>query len=311
MIQPEEITREEARKIIFPTSDIFSRYLLSSEKYKDLAKSFINAVLEDSGKTPVESITIKSPFNLADCFTGKESILDAATADTEGRMYDIEIQNSSSPAFFQRIAYYWAEMYKSQLKNADSYDILRPCIMIGLMKEKLFTETEKPHHISKVVDAEEPLLSYFSPADLMEYHILELDRFEINRNALYTVDRAGNKRRITPALFSWLRFFKDGGREDFMKEYAETDTCISEAKQAYEQFISDDELRLAQIRHEMWLHDRAQEKSDARREGLAEGRAEGRKESARLIAENMKKAGVSEADIIKFTNLSAGEIASL
>ena len=96
-----------------------------------------------------------------------------------------------------------------------------------------------------------------------------------------------------------------------MKEYAETDTCISEAKQAYEQFISDDELRLAQIRHEMWLHDRAQEKSDARREGLAEGRAEGRKESARLIAENMKKAGVSEADIIKFTNLSAGEIASL
>ena len=42
------ITIEEARAKISPTSDIFARWLLSAPNHEHLTKAFINAVLEDA-----------------------------------------------------------------------------------------------------------------------------------------------------------------------------------------------------------------------------------------------------------------------
>jgi hypothetical protein len=57
-----------------------------------------------------------------------------------------------------------------------------------------------------------------------------------------------------------------------MEKYRETDTAIAEAKDAYEKFIEDDRLWLAQLHHEMALHDMAQAKSDAEAEGRRRAR---------------------------------------
>ena len=70
------ITIEEARARISPTSDIFARWLLSSPNHEHLTKAFINAVLEDAGHEQIESVTILSPFNLAQSMTRKETVLD-------------------------------------------------------------------------------------------------------------------------------------------------------------------------------------------------------------------------------------------
>ena len=70
------ITIEEARARISPTSDIFARWLLSAPNHEHLTKAFINAVLEDAGHEQIASVTILSPFNLAQSMTRKETVLD-------------------------------------------------------------------------------------------------------------------------------------------------------------------------------------------------------------------------------------------
>ena len=58
-------TASGARAAISPTSDMFARFLPAGEGHGALTKSFINAVLEDSGGHCVQTIELKSPFNLA------------------------------------------------------------------------------------------------------------------------------------------------------------------------------------------------------------------------------------------------------
>ena len=61
---------------IKPTSDLFIRYLLGSEKNKDILLDFINSFLEDDGFPPAVSLEIKNPFNLKKLPDAKESVLD-------------------------------------------------------------------------------------------------------------------------------------------------------------------------------------------------------------------------------------------
>jgi predicted transposase/invertase (TIGR01784 family) len=113
-----------------------------------------------------------------------------------------------------------------------------------------------------------------------------------------------------------------------MQKYADTGSAVKKAKKEYEKFIKNQKLRDAQLRHEMWLHDRAQEKYDAREDGLAEGRAAGREmglkeghaeghaqglqEGAkREAACSMKNDGLAVSKIAEYTGLSEKEIAQL
>jgi predicted transposase/invertase (TIGR01784 family) len=311
------LTPEEARKKIRPTSDVFARYLLSSPKCTHFTKSFINAVLEDAGKPPVTGVRILSPFNLKECIYDKESVMDVKVSDENGVTYDVEIQTDISDSFWNRMTYYNNSAFNGLLKESDHYDRLTPAVVIALLSGHIYGRTgkvlpgEKMHHCSLVVHEDNHDELFYPYGDPERYHILELDRFDIREEALYTVkDR--EQRRLSPALFRWLRFFREGSREDFMKQYRETDTEIAEAKTEYERFLTDDQLRDAQLRHEMWLHDRAQAKVDARKEGLAEGRAEGRaqgkaEERAR-IAQSLLNAGISVSAVASCTGLTEEEL---
>ncbi|HAH61907.1 MAG TPA: hypothetical protein DCL73_07400 [Treponema sp.] len=314
------ITREQARKQIRPTSDVFARYLLSSPKCTHLTKAFINAVLEDAGETPVTDVKIMSPFNLKECIYDKESIMDVKVSDENGTTYDVEIQTAASDSFWNRMTYYNNRVFNSQLKESDQYDRLSPAVVIALLYDHIYGSTgkfrfnEKMHHYSLVVHKDNHDELFYPLGDPEKYHILELDRFDIRENALYTVNGT-EQRKLAPSLFRWLRFFKNGSREDFMKRYGETDTEIAEAKAKYEKFLTDDQLRDAQLRHEMWLHDRAQDKADARKEGLAEGRTagriEGRAEERTRIARSLLRAGISVSAVASSTGLTEEEIKSL
>lgn len=291
-------TAGEARKIISPTSDMFARYLLAGEGRRLLTESFINAVLEDSGEPCIQTVEIKSPFNLADWADDRETILDVKVADAAGSLYDIEIQNALHQGFFNRLALYWAQLYAGQAESGIKYENLCPCTVIALLHENIYHDLDKPHTCSVTVDRRERSRLFF-PESPARYHILELDKFELNEKQLYTVDSRGTQEPVQQKLCRWLRFFKDGARENFMTRYGETDTDIAEAKKTYENFISDEQARDAEFRHRIYLMDRAQEQSDARREAKRED------------ARNMKRDGLPAVKIAEYTGLSEDEIAGL
>ena len=156
---------------------------------------------------------------------------------------------------------------------------------------------------------------FYPNGDPEKFHIIELDRFAQNPEALYTV-RGTARRKLAPSLYRWLRFFKCGDEENFMEKYKETDVAIKEAKADYENFLTDAQLREAQFEHEMFLHDQAQAKSDAHKEGYEEGMEQGiatgteRGEHAKAVAvaKNLIKMGLSVQQVSEATGLSAGEI---
>jgi predicted transposase/invertase (TIGR01784 family) len=86
-----------------------------------------------------------------------------------------------------------------------------------------------------------------------------------------------------------------------MEKYNETDVEIKEAKDSYETFIADEAARMAQLRHEMYLHDVATEKAAAERNGMQQGRQSALIETAR----NMRAMGLPDDVIEKATGLSA------
>ena len=326
------LTQEYIRAHIKPTSDICARYLLSSPKNVHITKAFINAVLEDAKKPLVTSVEILSPFNLKENVYAKETIMDVKVSDEKGSKYDIEIQTTTSDAFWNRMMYYNNAMFNSQMGTSDKYENIKPTVVIALLidhiydKDKPVKQNDKMHHISHTVHADDHTMPFFPDGDPETYHVLELDRFANDENALYTIC-GKTQRKLGTKLFHWLRFMLYGAEEDFMEAYNETDTTVKEAKTDYENFISDEQMRDEQLRHEMWLHDQAQAKSDARKEGLKlgiqegiqegikegikEGIMQGRNEKTREDAKNLKNAGISASIISSCTGLPLKEIEKL
>ena len=233
------LTPDETRKIITPTSDIFARYLFSSEHLKHLTLSFINAVRSDAGLKPATSVTLKNPFCLRDSVVIKETILDVEVEETDGVIYDVEIQNKPSADFFPRIQYYAANLYHKQIHRSDEYTDLRPCMMIALLNGSIYKSFKKPHHYSRITDAESPDFAFF-PQDAASYHILDLKEFDFNPEREYTVDTKGTKhRRMAPELFRWMRFLADGARSNFMtKEECSAGTFTLKNLKTREQFAN-------------------------------------------------------------------------
>ena len=164
---------------------------------------------------------------------------------------------------------------------------------------------------------------FYPNGDPEKFHIIELDRFALNPEALYTVQGTA-RRKLAPPLYRWLRFFTQGAGIHFMEKYKETDAAIKEAKADYEDFLTDAQLREAQFEHEMFLHDQAQAKSDAHKEGYEEGMERGistgieqgiatgteRGEHAKAVAvaKNLIKVGLSVQQVSEATGLSVDEI---
>ena len=89
-------------RILNPLSDIFIRYLLGSEKNKDILIDFINAVFEEKGFPLVKSLEIRNPFNKSEALMLKESILDIKARDKTGRVINIEVQIAEEESFAAR-----------------------------------------------------------------------------------------------------------------------------------------------------------------------------------------------------------------
>ncbi len=215
---------------INPTSDIMIKFLIGAKGTEGALKSFINAVLEDSGARQVKSVEIRDPFNHKQFLTDKASILDISAEDTAGERFNIEVQSVGNDVFRNRSLYYWSRLYSGQLKSGEYYETLKPVTCINLLEFELFNESGAIHSCFQLREKDED----FILTSHLNLHFIELPKF-------YKLSATGK-------LDEWLIYFKCEGREEeekkkLMSDIIKNNEYIRETHQRYDTFTSDEENR--------------------------------------------------------------------
>lgn len=261
---------------------MFIKYLFGTEKNKELLISFINAVLEDSDLPTIRSVELKSPFNIKEFITDKESILDLKAVDEKGRYYDIEVQTSGSDHYRNRSLYYWSKLYSSQLENSDFYTELRPAICINMLDFSLFGDKTGLHSCFILREKSNPELVL---TDHLIIHFLELPKLD--------------EQIVNSKLKHWMQYFKKEGRTEDMETLLESDPDIKKAHNVYREFSQNSEYREIYEARMKWKRD-------------YEGRLEYEKRKVKEeTALEMLKMGMAIKDISRATRLSPEVIEGL
>ena len=280
--------------LVKPTSDVFTVALFSPPKNESVLRNFINAVMTDYRQPLIQEATVLNPFSVKEFAVDRKLVLDVRVRDEMERLYNLEVQTESHPAFRDRMLLHWSSMYGSQLGTGDKFTKLRPVRSIVVTVFPIFPTLRNLHTVFEIRSSENPdvLLS-----DHFQMHFLRLGdmlkRQQEGLNELYG------------GLQNWLNFFAfaDTTPEDKMAQLVENNPAVLTAYDELQRFSSNEEMRDLEWRRRRFLEDQRVYEDAARDEGKVEERTG--------IARNMKQAGSDFNFIAQMTGLSRDEIERL
>lgn len=97
------------------TNDYIFRYVFGRKESTPMLLDLVNAVLSDSGSSPVVSLELQNPINTRDAYWAKETVLDIKALGEDRRLFDIEMQVSEDPNFVNRSLYYGPKRIPARL----------------------------------------------------------------------------------------------------------------------------------------------------------------------------------------------------
>jgi predicted transposase/invertase (TIGR01784 family) len=272
------------------TNDFLFRHIFGDKRNSAILLSFVNAVFESKGCALLSKIEAVNPNLDAHQIARKEGILDVRAIDSQGRHYDIEIQVRPQSAYIKRSLYYVARMYGEQLTRGEDYGILKPCIGINILDYVLFRDSPLFHQLFTLQSVDEPGVELTRDITL---HYLELPKLDIPDNSHSSL------------LEKWLYLLKkvNNPEDTMIKEMRTEIPELDRVAQEYAHLMTDEQIKIEALSHEMWLHDQTSYRNDARAEGLAEG--------IRAVARKFKEQGLDIEQICAATGLTTEEVAAL
>ena len=164
-------------------NDYFIRYLFSHKGNENIALNFINAVFKDLDFETFNKVEILNPFNIAENYDEKESIVDIKATTETGITVLIEIQARGNENFIKRTLYYWAYNYSSNLNRGSIYDELKAVVSINITNF-ILTDENKVHscYVLKELNNNKIL------TDHCQLHFIELPKFN-NKCNTFVNDR--------------------------------------------------------------------------------------------------------------------------
>ena len=102
---------------IDPKIDCVFKALLGSEENRNLLVHFLNAVLVDDLSSPITEAEILNPYNDKEFLDDKLSVVDVKAQDSEGRLYQIEIQLLAYRHLPERMVYTWCDIISQHTKR--------------------------------------------------------------------------------------------------------------------------------------------------------------------------------------------------
>ena len=287
-------------------NDYFIRYLFSYEGNENIALNFINAVFKDLDFETFNKIEILNPFNIAENYNEKESIVDIKAITESGITVLIEIQSRGNEDFIKRALYYWTYNYSSSLNRGSFYDELKPTVSINITNF-ILTDEDKVHncYVLKELNNNKIL------TDHCQLHFIELPKFNF-KNINKKIENLDN---IHKEFISWVKFFKGENMSNLIKE----NTIFEEVEKKCHTFVNNtpvmDKYKKREI--DAYFFDRSIEldlkkaKEEGITEGIEQGIEQGEKNKAISIARNFKKSGIDIKIISENTGLSIEEIEKL
>lgn len=248
---------------IDPKIDFAFKWVFGKEQNSLLLKSLINAVLRDSSKIEVSSLTLLDPFNSKEFSNDKLSILDVKARDDSGRQFDIEMQLLSEKAFANRILYYWANLHSQQLTEGELYTKLRPTIAVTFTNFVLFPDVRE-HCLPFELRCDKHAITL---TDDILVVVLELPKFKKSVG------------QITSKLDQWLYFLchaSDLDSERIPENLKNPEIC--KAIEALIMLSQDDIERLRYQARQKSLLDEKSRLHSAHLDGIEEGLSKGREE---------------------------------
>ena len=265
----------------------------------------------------------------------KKTVLDLSCEGEDGSIFNVEVQRVVGSFFFERIIYYAAGEYHSQLLKGVDYVNLKPVYEIVFLEENLWHEgipesLEKPvaHHAKDVSGTQcsakrqkdllpgqivtryvmkEEKSNIFAPSTIFCI-FAELGRFK------KTLEECRTKEDFT---FYW---FLNGWKEEripemfakipFCEKIAKACEVAAFSKEKYDIYQADmrserDIAYFSNVRYEEGLE---KGREVGLEEGLEKGREEGlekgREEEKLSLAKKMKEKGFDTAQIVEITGLS-------
>ena len=180
---------------IDPKIDCVFKALLGSVENRNLLVHFLNAILTSDLTAPITEAEILNPYNDKEFLDDKLSVVDVKAKDSEGRLYQIEIQLLTYRHLPERMVYTWCDIISQQLQSGNDYSLLKPVYSIWLLAENLLPGETDYAHEYKLQNRQGRTL-----ADLGGIHLLELKKFTAER--------------IETEEQRWLQFFKEGEQLD-------------------------------------------------------------------------------------------------
>ena len=94
---------------IDPKIDCVFKALLGSVENRNLLVHFLNAILTSDLTTPIIEVEILNPYNDKEFLDDKLSVVDVKAKDSDGRLYQIEIQLLTYRHLPERMVYTWCD----------------------------------------------------------------------------------------------------------------------------------------------------------------------------------------------------------
>jgi len=183
---------------IDPKVDYAFKYLLGRESTKSILIDVLHSVLSPPPGQKIVDIELLNPFNLQEAMDDKLSILDIKARDQSGRQFNVEMQMLPYADYQKRVVYYSARLHKDQLNVGQDYGLICQTISISFLNHLLFPEVPDYHLRFRLLED----THHFAMTDDLEFHILELPKFNKGLDELKT------------GLDIWLYFLRNAERID-------------------------------------------------------------------------------------------------
>ena len=223
---------KKERVLLKPKNDVVFQSLFN-QSHERITKAFVEDLLEEK----VNKIVINDTKELyREKPEEKLGILDLEVDVNEEKKIDVEIQLIEKANFTERLLFYYAKLYGSEIKKGSKYEEYKKVVIIAIIdfELKLTKEIEKMETKWRIREDENTKIIL---TDALEIHIIELSKAK----DAYKKDKENRK-------VQWMMFLDNPNTEEVGK-IMEENKEIKEAVVEVHKMSEDEKIRkLADLR---------------------------------------------------------------